>query len=65
LKIVDYVYLISDGAVVSEGTVEVINQSTNPFVRQFVDARPDGPVSFHYPAANYKDMLLNTEGLAS
>lgn len=24
--------------------------STDPLVRQFVDAQPDGPVRFHYPA---------------
>jgi phospholipid/cholesterol/gamma-HCH transport system ATP-binding protein len=23
--------------------------SSDPFVRQFVDAQPDGPVPFHYP----------------
>ena len=50
LKIVDYIYFISDGRVVAQGDVETIKASTDPFVRQFVDGQPDGPVGFHYPA---------------
>lgn len=61
LKIVDYVYLISDGAVIAEGNVEEMQQTHQPFVRQFVDALPDGPVSFHYPAADYREMLFEAQ----
>ena len=50
LKTVDYVYFISDGVVAAQGTVEDVNASRDPFVRQFVDSLPDGPVAFHYPA---------------
>ncbi|MCS6995536.1 MAG: ABC transporter ATP-binding protein [Casimicrobiaceae bacterium] len=50
LKIVDYLYFISEGRVVAEGTPEAIRASTDPFVRQFVDGEIDGPVRFHYPA---------------
>src|SRR5262245_22776841 len=50
LKTVDYVYFISDGVVAAQGTVAEVNASQDPFVRQFVDALPDGPVAFHYPA---------------
>ena len=50
LKAVDYVYFISDGVVAARGTVAEVNASTDPFVRQFVDSLPDGPVAFHYPA---------------
>ena len=50
LKAVDYVYFISDGVVAAQGTVAEVNASTDPFVRQFVDSLPDGPVAFHYPA---------------
>jgi len=53
LKIVDYVYFISDGVVAAEGTVEEIMASNDPFVRQFVHALPDGPVAFHYPRNPY------------
>ncbi len=50
LKIVDYIYFVSEGRVVAHGDVETIKASIDPFVRQFVDGQPDGPVGFHYPA---------------
>jgi phospholipid/cholesterol/gamma-HCH transport system ATP-binding protein len=50
LKIVDYIYFISEGRVVAEGDVESIRNSSDPFVKQFVNGEPDGPVRFHYPA---------------
>jgi len=50
LKIADYIYFISDGVVAARGTVEEVKASRDPFVRQFVDCLPDGPVAFHYPA---------------
>jgi phospholipid/cholesterol/gamma-HCH transport system ATP-binding protein len=51
LKTVDYVYFISGGVVAAQGTVQEVNESKDPFVRQFVDCLPDGPVAFHLPAA--------------
>jgi phospholipid/cholesterol/gamma-HCH transport system ATP-binding protein len=50
LKIVDYIYFISEGRVVAHGDVPSIKASVDPFVRQFVDGDVDGPVHFHYPA---------------
>tara|TARA_R110001592_G_scaffold362635_1_gene677458 strand:+ start:32745 stop:33590 length:846 start_codon:yes stop_codon:yes gene_type:complete len=58
LKIVDYVYLISEGAVLAEGDVQAILASEDPFVRQFVDGDVDGPVPFHYEAPDYRSMLM-------
>jgi phospholipid/cholesterol/gamma-HCH transport system ATP-binding protein len=57
LKIVDYVYFVSNGVVAAHGTVEEINASDDPFVRQFVDSLPDGPVAFHYPRGDYGSEL--------
>jgi len=51
--IADYVYFIANGQVAAEGTPADLRVSTDPFVRQFVDAEPDGPVPFHYPAGDY------------
>ena len=48
--IADYVYMINEGKVSGEGTPEELQKSEDPFVRQFLDALPDGPVRFHYPA---------------
>jgi phospholipid/cholesterol/gamma-HCH transport system ATP-binding protein len=53
LKIVDYAYFISDGVVVAEGTPAEIAASRAPFVRQFVDCLPDGPVAFHHSSRPY------------
>lgn len=52
LKIVDYVYFMSDGAVVTEGRPEDIRQSETPFVHQFVWGEMDGPMPFHYAGSN-------------
>ncbi|OYW37380.1 MAG: ABC transporter ATP-binding protein [Hydrogenophilales bacterium 12-61-10] len=57
LKIVDYVYFISDGVIVAEGTADEIRASGSPFVHQFVHGEADGPVPFHYPAPPYVDDL--------
>ena len=53
LQIVDYLYFISDGVIVGEGTPDEIRQSDLPYVRQFVRGETDGPVPFHYPAKPY------------
>jgi len=57
LKIVDYLYFVSEGRIISQGTPQEVRQSTDPFVRQFVDGQPDGPVPFHYPAKPYAEEL--------
>ena len=49
MKVVDYVYFISGGKVVAEGPTEEMKVSNDPFVRQFLDGKPDGPVAFRYP----------------
>ena len=53
LNIVDYVYFVSEGRVVAEGTPQEVRNSGEPFVRQFINGEPDGPVAFHYPAHEY------------
>jgi len=58
LKIVDYLYFVSEGRIVASGTVAEVRESMMPFVRQFVDGQPDGPVPFHYPAAPYREELF-------
>ena len=35
---------------VAQGTPDELRMSEDPFVRQFLDGRMDGPVRFHYPA---------------
>ena len=57
LKIVDYLYFVSEGRIIAQGTPDEVRLSTDPFVRQFVDGEPDGPVPFHYPARPYAEDL--------
>lgn len=60
-QIADYVYFLSQGRIVAQGTPDEMRASTDPFVRQFVHAEPDGPVPFHYPGRS----LANDLGLES
>lgn len=57
IGIADQVFLISNGKVVGEGSPEQLMNSDDEWVRQFMQALPDGPVPFHYPAQNYADEL--------
>lgn len=59
LRIVDYIYFLSEGRVVAEGTPDEIRASTDPWVHQFVWGEADGPVPFQYPTQRaYADCLL-------
>lgn len=58
---VDYVYFVSAGVVVAEGTPAELRASTMPFVHQFVHGESDGPVPFHYPAPDYRADLLGAD----
>jgi len=55
--IADYVYFMSAGKIVAEGTPEELRVSTDPYVKQFVNAEPDGPVPFHYPGKSLAEDL--------
>ena len=58
LSIADHVIVFADGQIAEEGTAQQVAESAQPKVRQFLDAKPDGPVPFHYPAPDYQDDLL-------
>jgi phospholipid/cholesterol/gamma-HCH transport system ATP-binding protein len=62
LKMVDYVYFMSGGKIVAEGTADDIKRSTEPFVHQFVWGEVDGPMNFHYPAAAYQQEMMEQPG---
>ena len=48
--IADYVYMISSGKIAAEGTPAELTASSDPYVKQFINGLPDGPVRFQYPA---------------
>jgi len=47
--IADQVIVLANGKVAAQGTPDDVRNSSDPLVRQFVTAAPDGPVLFHYP----------------
>ena len=57
VRVIDYLYLISDGVVAASGPTAEMRESKDPFVRQFLDGAPDGPVPFHYPHDQYNNDL--------
>jgi phospholipid/cholesterol/gamma-HCH transport system ATP-binding protein len=56
-SIADYVYFLSGGKIVAQGTPEEMRASNDPYVKQFVNAEPDGPVPFHYPGKSLAEDL--------
>ena len=59
--IADDVYLLSGGKVVEHGTAEALGKSDSAWAQQFLNGESDGPVAFHYPAADYAEDLLAQE----
>jgi phospholipid/cholesterol/gamma-HCH transport system ATP-binding protein len=55
--IADYVYFMSAGKIVAQGTPAQLRVSDDPYVKQFVNAAPDGPVPFDYPGKSLADDL--------
>lgn len=47
--IADTVYLVGEGELKAQGSPATLGDSQDPYVRQFLDGAPDGPVAFDYP----------------
>jgi phospholipid/cholesterol/gamma-HCH transport system ATP-binding protein len=46
----DVVIVIANGKVVAQGSPDDIRNNKEPYVQQFIEGLPEGPVRFHYPA---------------
>lgn len=57
--IADYIYLISGGKIIGQGTPAELIESSEPQVKQFMHGEADGVVPFHYPARPYTEELLD------
>lgn len=57
----DTSYIIAAGKVAASGELKNLKGHESDIVNQFVNGLPDGPVPFHYPAADYYQQLLGTE----
>src|SRR5258708_7617089 len=61
LRVACYAYMICDGVALAKGTPKELKASTDPYVRQFLNAQPDGPVGFHFPGRSIEqDLGLKT-----
>ena len=58
MRLADRVVVLSGGKVHCDLAPDEIRASKDPFIRQFADGLPDGPVPFHYPAQDYIQDLL-------
>ena len=59
-SIADYVYIISKGKVIGEGSPDDILKAKDPQIKQFVGGKPDGPVPFHFPAPSVHEDFLGS-----
>lgn len=62
-QIADQVIILANGQVAAQGTPQEVRHSDNPLVQQFVQALPEGPVHFHYPAPSMADDFLQGGGV--
>ena len=53
--IADWVIILANGGIATQGTPDEVRGSTDPLVYQYVNALPDGPVHFHYPGPSVAD----------
>ncbi len=60
LRLADRVIVLSAGRVYCDLVPDQIRASSDPFIRQFADGLPDGPVPFHYPASDYVQDLVQS-----
>ncbi len=60
-SIADIIYVISDGKVIGAGSPKELFEQDSPRVHQFIKGLPDGPVPFHYPAADYEEELMRDQ----
>jgi phospholipid/cholesterol/gamma-HCH transport system ATP-binding protein len=57
-SISDYIYLLSGGKVIGQGTPEELFASEQAEVKQFMNGLPDGPVAFRYSDSDLKASLF-------
>ena len=61
-RIADHVIILANGGIAAQGTPDEVRESADPLVHQFVNALPDGPVHFHYPAIGIEQDFGNEGG---
>jgi phospholipid/cholesterol/gamma-HCH transport system ATP-binding protein len=54
----DTSFIIAGGKVAAAGNFDTLKEHPSEIVNQFINGLADGPVPFHYPAADYYQQLL-------
>ncbi|MBP6019318.1 MAG: ABC transporter ATP-binding protein [Burkholderiaceae bacterium] len=49
--IADQVYMVGQGKLIASGSPQQLSESQDPYVQQFLNGQPDGPIAFHYPSS--------------
>ncbi|MCD8536155.1 MAG: ATP-binding cassette domain-containing protein [Burkholderiaceae bacterium] len=62
-EIADTVYIVGQGELKASGTPASLNESQDPYVRQFLDGAPDGPVAFDYPLTDAFEKWCQAKGV--
>lgn len=53
MSIADYIYIVAEGKVQGEGTPQELSHHSSPFVQQFLNGHPEGPVDFQFSHQPY------------
>ena len=54
-RVADHVVILGSGGVAAQGSPDEVRASGDPLVQQFINARPTGPVPFHYPGVTAEE----------
>lgn len=58
MEIADYVYFMSNGEIIAEGTPTQIRETQNLAVKQFINGEINGPFAYKYPAKKSYESYL-------
>lgn len=60
--IADQVYMVGQGKLLAQGRPDDLSNSADPYIRQFLNGEPDGPIAFHYPETPAFTAWLQRQG---
>lgn len=60
--IADQVYMVGQGKLLAHGRPDDLSSSADPYIRQFLNGEPDGPIAFHYPETPAFTAWLQRQG---
>jgi phospholipid/cholesterol/gamma-HCH transport system ATP-binding protein len=63
MSIADYIYIMANGQIIGQGTPSALSASTSPYIKQFLEGLPDGPVPFHYSSVVAGDNHYHSNSL--